>query len=143
VSDTLTELEAEVCDGDTVVTLPEQVLFAFDRADLLPGAATSLDRIAEAIAFFADAPGRVEGHTDVRGATADNQDLSERRARVVVDHLVGAGSDPGRVTARGLGETRPVAANQTAGGADDPAGRARNRRVEIVLEGVDPADLDR
>jgi photosystem I P700 chlorophyll a apoprotein A2 len=142
VSETLTELDARVEEGDTVITLPDQVLFEFGRHELLPEAGTTLDRIAEAVDHFAPAPVRVAGHTDARGSTDHNQALSERRAGSVVDHLVGAGVDPGRITAEGFGETRPVAPNTRPDGTDDPDGRARNRRVEVVIVGVDPADLD-
>jgi outer membrane protein OmpA-like peptidoglycan-associated protein len=142
VSETLSELGAQERGGDTVITLPERVLFEFDQDVLLPEAATTLDGIAEAITFFEDAPVQVNGHTDSRGDTAYNQDLSERRARAVVDHLVEAGVEPGRLSAQGFGETQPVAPNQRDDGSDNPEGRAQNRRVEVVIEGVDPADLD-
>lgn len=70
---------------------------------------------------------RIEGHTDSQGAADYNQRLSVERADSVVDWLVGHGIDADRLVARGYGETRPVANNATA------AGRALNRRVEIVL----------
>ena len=142
VSETLTELDAQVHEGDTVITLPDHVLFEFDRHELLPEATATLDQIAEAVDHFAPAPVRVAGHTDARGSTDHNQALSERRAQSVVDHLVGAGVDSDRITAEGHGETRPVAPNQREDGTDDPDGRARNRRVEVVIVGVDPADLE-
>lgn len=141
VSETLSDLDAEVREGNTVITLPEQVLFAFDEFTLLPEAAETLDGIAEAIGYFDTAPVRVAGHTDARGSDAYNQTLSERRAQAVVDHLVAAGVEPGRITSAGFGETRPVAPNTNDDGSDDPEGRARNRRVEIVLEGVVPDDV--
>jgi outer membrane protein OmpA-like peptidoglycan-associated protein len=70
---------------------------------------------------------QINGHTDSRGTDAYNQELSERRARAVVDYLVQNGIDPGRATSRGFGSTRPVADNQTE------AGRQLNRRVEFVV----------
>lgn len=137
VSDTLSDLAAEVHDGDTVVTLPDTVLFDFDEAELRPDAAEVLDRLVEVIEYAEGAPVRVEGHTDSVGSPAHNQQLSERRARAVVDHLVAAGVDPARLTATGHADTRPVAPNTHDDGSDDPEGRARNRRVEIVIEGLD------
>lgn len=136
VSETLSELDAEQRGADTVVTLPEHVLFAFGRHELLPEATAVLDRLAEAMRLHGTAPVRVEGHTDAVGSDAANQALSERRAQAVVDHLVAAGIGADRLRAQGFGETRPVAPNTHPDGADDPAGRARNRRVEVVLEGV-------
>jgi outer membrane protein OmpA-like peptidoglycan-associated protein len=58
-----------------------------------------------------------------------NLDLSSRRADAVVDYLRAHGIDPKILSAKGRGETHPVAPNNT------PAGRAQNRRIEIVVEG--------
>lgn len=141
VSETLSDLDAEVVEGDTVIALPEEVLFDFDQSELRPDAPATLDRIAQAIVFFADAPVQVAGHTDSRGSDTYNQQLSEQRAQPVVDYLVGAGVDTARTTAQGFGETQPVAPNENSDGSDNPDGRAQNRRVEIVIEGVDPAEI--
>lgn len=72
----------------------------------------------------------VEGHTDNVGSRAYNLQLSERRAKSVVQYLVKRGVEPRRLTSRGYGFDRPVASNDT------PLGRAKNRRVEFtILEG--------
>jgi outer membrane protein OmpA-like peptidoglycan-associated protein len=71
----------------------------------------------------------VEGHTDSTAGAAHNQDLSERRAKSVVASLAASGVEASRLTAAGLGATKPVASN------DDPIGRAQNRRVELTLTG--------
>lgn len=68
----------------------------------------------------------VEGHTDNVGDAAANKALSEARARSVMNAVVGAGIDAGRLTAAGYGSEKPVADNRTE------AGRAKNRRVELV-----------
>jgi OOP family OmpA-OmpF porin len=68
----------------------------------------------------------IEGHTDNSGDSPHNSVLSEQRARAVRDSLVESGIDQQRLAAVGLGDTRPVADNK------DDAGRARNRRVELV-----------
>lgn len=142
IADTFSELGATSRGGDTVITLPDTVLFEFDRHDLRPDATRVLDDLTEAITYFADAPVRVTGHTDGEGTAGYNLNLSQRRADAVVDHLVAGGVERDRITARGVGETQPVAAEVRPDGSDDPAARARNRRVEIVIEGVDPADLN-
>lgn len=67
----------------------------------------------------------VVGHTDSKGSAAYNQTLSEQRAQAVVDWLVSNGVDAGQLTAKGAGESKPVASNDTA------EGRAQNRRVEL------------
>jgi chemotaxis protein MotB len=69
------------------------------------------------------------GPTLQRAGIADNLDLSSRRAANVVAYLRSQGVDPNILSAKGFGETHPVAANDT------PQGRAQNRRIEIVLEG--------
>jgi outer membrane protein OmpA-like peptidoglycan-associated protein len=70
----------------------------------------------------------IEGHTDGKGGKAFNQSLSERRAQAVGKQIVAEGIPAARVTTRGFGESRPIADNTTE------EGRARNRRVEIVVQ---------
>jgi outer membrane protein OmpA-like peptidoglycan-associated protein len=72
---------------------------------------------------------RIEGHTDSQGEAAANQHLSQQRANAVRDALAAAGVSRGRLQAVGRGEEAPVADNL------DAAGRARNRRVEIIVSG--------
>jgi outer membrane protein OmpA-like peptidoglycan-associated protein len=133
VAELLSELEAAPTDEGDLVTLPEDVLFDFDSATLKPEASATLDRLAEAAVLAQDRPVDIRGHTDARGDDGYNLDLSRRRAEAVRDHLAGRGVDLARMTAEGFGETRPVAANEGPGGVDDPAGRQRNRRVEVLL----------
>lgn len=137
VGEILSELDTSSTPEGTLITVPEVVLFDFDRAELKPEARATLADVAEILAFYADAPVSVRGHTDSRGDDAYNQDLSERRATAVVAALTGDhGVDAARIQAEGLGESQPVAPNERPDGSDDPEGRQRNRRVEIVLEGV-------
>lgn len=133
----LTELGAVRTPDGLVVTLPETVLFDFDEAVVRPDAAATLDQLAQVLAFYDQADIEIHGHSDSRGDETYNQELSERRARAVADDLGGRpGIDPGRLEARGFGEVRPVAPNETPDGGDDPDGRQRNRRVEILLKEV-------
>lgn len=124
-------------------SLPDRVLFDYDRHELHADAGPILNDLAEVITYFVAARVQVNGHTDSRGLDDYNQRLSERRARSVVDHMLGAGVEPERLTARGFGEARPVAPNARPDGSDDPDGRAQKRRVEIVIEGVDASNLPR
>jgi outer membrane protein OmpA-like peptidoglycan-associated protein len=111
------------------VVLPG-VQFAFDRADLGAAAKETLDReIATELSANSALTVRVEGHTDALGSDAYNQSLSQRRAESVKKYLVDKGISSSRIEAKGLGESMPVASNDTA------EGREQNRRVEIkVLE---------
>ncbi|MGW3769101.1 OmpA family protein [Actinomadura verrucosospora] len=127
-------LEEEEAGGRQVtVRISADVLFDFGKATLT-GAARR--RIAELAPRLRDARGAVQvsGHSDSIGDPASNLTLSEQRAEAVKAELAGAltGTSP-RIEARGYGETKPVAPNEQ-GGKDDPAGRAKNRRVEIVYE---------
>jgi outer membrane protein OmpA-like peptidoglycan-associated protein len=70
---------------------------------------------------------RVEGNTDNVGSKTRNQTLSEERAKAIADYLVSRGVEPGRVVARGNGDSRPVASNKTSDG------RASNRRTDILF----------
>lgn len=115
------------------VAIPENVLFEFDSASLRPDAAARLRVVAAGAQKVADLPVRIEGHTDSKGGDAYNQRLSEARAAAVRAWLQEAGVAPARLSAQGLGARRPVAPNTTPDGRDDPAGRQRNRRVEIVI----------
>ena len=128
---TWTETEAGV-----QAALPADVLFDFDSATLKPQAEAALRQLAQGIRERDPKRVRIEGHTDAKGREAYNQDLSERRAEAVLRHLVdGEGIEAKLMQARGLGESRPVAPNTKPDGSDDPEGRQRNRRVEVVLEG--------
>ncbi|MGI9613988.1 MAG: OmpA family protein, partial [Acidimicrobiales bacterium] len=86
--------------------------------------------IAESLNRVPDVPFEVVGHTDDVGEEQDNLLLSEQRAEAVVERLAELGVDPGRMTARGEGETNPIADNNT------DEGKAANRRIEFILVGT-------
>jgi outer membrane protein OmpA-like peptidoglycan-associated protein len=129
----LEELGAERTPDGLVVTLPETILFEFDSAELVGDADATIARVAEVLAYYDDVDVEVRGHTDSRGEDDYNQRLSEERAEAVRDTLVSAGVSAARLTAVGFGASDPIAPNETSDGQDDPEGRERNRRVEIVL----------
>ncbi|MFT4570231.1 MAG: outer membrane protein OmpA-like peptidoglycan-associated protein [Hyphomicrobiaceae bacterium] len=126
-------LDATEGQRGVTVTLPD-VLFQFGSADLTSGARSTTQSIAGIIS--SDAPGRriaVEGHTDSVGPADYNQGLSERRARAVAAALVSGGVNSNVLGARGFGESFPTTKNTNADGSDNPQGRSRNRRVEVVI----------
>jgi outer membrane protein OmpA-like peptidoglycan-associated protein len=125
----------ETDDAETQLTVPDNVLFDFDSDELRPEASEVLDEVAEVIDSYGDAAVEIVGHTDDIGAADYNQELSERRAASVVDHLVDeAGVDAGRLSSRGVGASEPIAPNANDDGSDDPDGRAANRRVEVNID---------
>lgn len=127
-------LQTRVTDFGTVVELPSDTLFAFDKAELSPEAQGNLAEAAELIRGAPPGPVAITGHTDAKGDDAYNQRLSERRAAAVADWMRGqVGVRQRTFTVSGKGETEPVAPNVRPDGSDDEAGRARNRRVELLL----------
>lgn len=123
----LRDLGAQKTPDGYVLTLPETVLFDYNAADVKPGAAATLDKVAKLLAYYDKVKIGVNGHTDNTGEAAYNLDLSKRRAQAVADALKGKGVAASRMTVEGFGVTKPVASN------NDDAGKAKNRRVEIVL----------
>jgi outer membrane protein OmpA-like peptidoglycan-associated protein len=107
-------------------------LFDFDRAEVRPEASPALDEIAEHLAKEPHSV-MIEGHTDGKGADGYNQTLSERRAIAVRTSLTARGLPISELNIRGYGKSRPVAPNENIDGSDDPEGRQKNRRVEVVI----------
>lgn len=100
-------------------------------------ATAALDRLAAVLP--ANARLAIRGHSDSPGSDTANLSQSRRRAGAVRDYLAAHGIAPDRMDVIALGETRPVAPNANLDGSDDPAGRARNRRVEVeVLPASEP-----
>ena len=127
-------LEARETERGVVVNLPD-VLFEFGQSDLTNDARAHVQSIAEVLNNQAN--GRrvsVEGHTDAIGGDEANQRLSQRRADGVAGTLAASGVDQGRITTTGYGERYPVAPNTNPDGSDNSSGRAKNRRVEVVIE---------
>lgn len=120
-------------DAGLRVTIPESVLFDFDRSALRADAFPTLQKLVAAVTKATELPVRIEGHTDGRGDGAYNQRLSEARAQAVRGWMIGQGVPAARLSAQGFGATRPVAPNASSDGRDDPAGRQKNRRVEVVI----------
>ncbi|MGV2904805.1 OmpA family protein [Achromobacter sp. AGC25] len=121
-------------DKDAVtVSMLGDVLFDFDKANIRPAAEPALQDIARAIQAAPAGSVAIEGHTDSKGTASYNQTLSLKRANAVLQWLANHGVDKARLAAKGYGDTRPVQPNALANGADNPAGRAQNRRVEFVL----------
>lgn len=128
------ELSVAESATETRINLSADVLFEFDRATLNPEAETMLRKAADLILQSSGSSVRIEGHTDSRGEESYNDRLSVMRAAAVRNWLSGSGRVPDdSMTIKGWGEHRPVAPNVTADGKDDPDGRQKNRRVEIVV----------
>jgi outer membrane protein OmpA-like peptidoglycan-associated protein len=111
-----------------VLVLPDSLWAGARAAELTPKAvATTIDPLAALLANNPDLRVRIEAHVDARGDAADLQKLTQDRAEALAGRLVSSGVDGARIQANGMGGSNPVAANTT------PAGRTRNRRIEITL----------
>ncbi|MFN2548166.1 MAG: OmpA family protein, partial [Myxococcales bacterium] len=122
---------AKLDDEAGKIDLLAPVNFKRDRDVLLPESRGVLDAAAAVLAAHPEIERvRVEGHTDNQGKPKYNKVLSDRRAKAVMRYLVAKGIAPQRLTAEGFGDSRPVMPNATG------TGRAKNRRVELVIVGM-------
>jgi len=118
-----------------VVRLDGDSLFDFDKADLKPTATYNLNVVGSLIQLNPIRGLSIDGHTDAIGGDEYNRRLSKQRADAVAAYLRKHGSlKPGiPIETNGLGKSQPIAPNTKPSGSDDPAGRAKNRRVEIFV----------
>ncbi len=122
----LESLQLRQTESGVVVTLGD-VLFASGKAQLVEGGRSSLEEVVDLLQTEPDKKIRVEGHTDSQGDAEANLQLSAQRADAVREALISLGVSADRITASGMGEDFPIASN------DDEAGRAQNRRVDVIL----------
>ncbi|HBS43167.1 MAG TPA: hypothetical protein DEA26_10830 [Oceanospirillales bacterium] len=106
----------------------EGVTFETNSARLTINSQTILDEAATELKLYPDLDIEIAAYTDSMGADSYNQMLSQKRAESVLSYLVSKGVSPEQLTAVGYGEANPVASNETS------AGRAQNRRVELVVK---------
>lgn len=129
------DLEIKESETEIRIELAADVLFDFDKSNIRVDAEKSLNQAAEIIRSKTKGQISIVGHTDSKGNDAYNQKLSEQRAASVKTWLEKKGNLGQRkfITA-GKGETQPVAPNAKPDGSDDPEGRQKNRRVEIIIK---------
>jgi outer membrane protein OmpA-like peptidoglycan-associated protein len=122
-------LETRETARGLIMEMPD-VLFDFNKYTLKPTAREKLAKVSGILLAHPDLKVQVEGYTDSIGSDEYNQKLSEERADSVKGYLVAQSVQDNNVTAEGLGKSNPIADNSTA------AGRAKNRRVELVVSGA-------
>ena len=110
-----------------VINFKEKVLFGYDQSELSTGSRSSLDKLANILKAYPDTDIQIIGHTDSKGTVRYNERLSERRATAVASYLRGNNIPASRISTLGMGESDPVATN------DSDEGRSLNRRVEFVI----------
>lgn len=129
------ETVVDIVDADTILHklnkeghIALYINFDTGKATIKPESNELIDEIVAALNTEADLKVKLEGHTDNVGDAAANQKLSEDRANAVMQAIVAAGIDQGRLSAEGFGLTKPIADNATE------EGKAQNRRVELVRQ---------
>ncbi len=110
-----------------VVTFDNGILFDFDSSNLRSTARENLGALADNLNKYPNTDVTILGHTDATGSDSYNQALSQRRAASAAQYLRSMGVGDDRISTRGLGESDPVASNDSA------EGRQLNRRVEVVI----------
>ncbi len=119
--------DVRATDRGVVINLPD-ILFEFDRANLTPEAVRTIREISTVLKKTPNRPLSIEGHTDSVGTVVYNKQLSLRRAQSVSKQLQRDGVPAVQMGVKGYGEGSPIATNNSE------IGRARNRRVEIIIE---------
>jgi outer membrane protein OmpA-like peptidoglycan-associated protein len=128
------DIEKEVEGAEVVrveegidITFDSGILFGFDKSDLNPNAKENIAKLGRILNEYPDTRLTIQGHTDNKGDDNYNRQLSAKRADAVRDYLIANGVKGGRLNTVAYGESAPLASNDTE------AGRAQNRRVEVIV----------
>lgn len=125
------DAEVERVDEAIKLTFDSGILFGFDSFSLTPEAQESILKLSEILNEYPDTNISIEGHTDNKGTAEYNQKLSEQRAQSVRNYLKMKGVEESRLFTIGHSFDKPVETNDTE------EGRAKNRRVEILITATD------
>ncbi len=126
---TVTDADRGRCSGDLAkLASQRKILFENASSNLDAASNTVLDKIVETIGGCGQMKVSIEGHTDSKGSAGFNERLSQARANSVLEYLAKAGIDRSRLTAKGYGESKPIASNKTR------KSRALNRRIEFKIK---------
>ena len=126
----------ECVDGLNAAMKESEIGFEPNKSVIAGDPAPTLERLAATMQDCSDFRIEVGGHTDAQGSEAFNAELSRRRAQAILEAMTQAGIDTRFTTAKGYGESQPIAEN------DSDAGREANRRIEFTLLADDPVVTD-
>ncbi|MDY2574029.1 MAG: OmpA family protein [Fusobacterium necrophorum] len=113
--------------NNLILSMPELILFDFDKYEVKDGIKPSLRTLANALGANSDIKIKIDGYTDFIGSEGYNLELSVNRAKAIKSYLVNHGAIENNISIEGYGKQNPVASNATE------SGRARNRRVEFII----------
>ncbi|MFB2939229.1 OmpA family protein [Aerosakkonemataceae cyanobacterium BLCC-F154] len=135
VEKTMTELKAEKTKLGIKINLPEHILFDFDKYHVRATAKPTLTKLNQLLTYYGKSEILINGYTDSKGDDAYNEKLSRLRAAAVKYYFINVFKVPAkRLQTKGLGETQPIAPNSKSDGSDNPEGRQKNRRVEVIIK---------
>lgn len=111
----------------------ENIYYNFNRADIREDAAKELNKLVQLLIDNPEIKIELGSHTDSIDSESFNINLSQRRAESAVRYILQNGIAPDRITAKGYGESKPIARNTNPDGTDNPVGRQKNRRTEFKI----------
>ena len=130
-----TELNAEKVPEGIRINVPETILFDFDKYNVRTQAKPTLTKINLLLRHYENAQIFINGHTDNQGENAYNLELSQKRAAAVKYYFMNVFKVPNaRMQTKGYGKTKPIFPNNNLDGSDNPVGREKNRRVELIIK---------
>lgn len=130
-----TELNAEKVPEGIRINVPETILFDFDKYNVRAQAKPTLTKINLLLRHYKNAQIFINGHTDNQGENAYNLELSQKRAAAVKYYFINVFKVQNtRMHTKGYGKTKPISPNNNLDGSDNPVGREKNRRVELIIK---------
>jgi len=131
----INDLGANQTEMEILIELSDNVLFDFDKWDIRKDGEDSLKKIGDIIKAYKSPKVIISGHTDSKGSEEYNMQLSKKRAESIKKWLVDKENISSEIIeTAGFGETRPKVPNVNPDGSDNPEGRQKNRRVEIIIK---------
>lgn len=130
-----TELNAEKVPEGIRINVPETILFDFDKYNVRAQAKPTLAKINLLLRHYKNAQIFINGHTDNHGEDSYNLDLSQKRAAAVKYYFINVFKVQNtRMQTKGYGKNKPIYPNNNLDGSDNPLGREKNRRVELIIK---------
>lgn len=130
-----TELKAEKVHEGIRINVPETILFDFDKYNVRAQAKPTLAKINLLLRHYKNAQIFINGHTDNQGEDTYNLELSKKRSAAIKYYFINVFKVQNtRMQTKGYGKNKPIAPNNNPDGSDNPIGREKNRRVELIIK---------
>ena len=130
-----TELNAEKVPEGIRINVPETILFDFDKYNVRAQAKPTLTKINLLLRHYKNAQIFINGHTDNHGEDSYNLELSQKRSAAVKYYFINVFKVQNtRMQTKGYGKAKPISPNNNLDGSDNPVGREKNRRVELIIK---------